>query len=101
MQQERDVADARQPSRPVTALIERARNWVIGSDPGLLRLQAAIRTTTALAAALVILFALTKATRQPLTVDLLGVIIAMMASRAVNEPDLRRTAVRRPSARSR
>jgi uncharacterized membrane protein YccC len=90
VQETRDVADARQPSRPVATVLERARNWVIGSDPGLLRLQAAIRTTTALAAALVILFALTKATRQPLTVDLLGVIIAMMASRAVNEPDLRR-----------
>lgn len=87
---ERDVADTRLPPRPLTTLLERARTWAVGSDPGLLRLQAAARTTIALASALVILFALSKVTRQPLTVDLLGVIIAMMASRAVNEPDLRR-----------
>ena len=30
-------------------LFERARNWAIGSDPGLLRLRMATRTTVALA----------------------------------------------------
>ena len=72
-----------------TALYERARNWVIGSDPGLQRLRMACRTTAALGLALLILFLLTKATRQPLTVALLGVLITMTSSRSVNEPDPR------------
>ncbi len=70
-------------------LYERARNWWIGSDPGLLRLRMAIRTTSALACSLAILFVLTRATGQPLTVALLGVVITMIASRSVNEPDPR------------
>jgi uncharacterized membrane protein YgaE (UPF0421/DUF939 family) len=73
-----------------TALYERAQNWAIGSDPGLLRLRMATRTTVSLAAALLILFLLTKATHQPLTVALLGVLITMVAGRAVNEPDPQR-----------
>src|SRR6201996_7739975 len=71
----------------VTTLYLRAVNWAIGSDPGLLRLRMAARTTVSLAAALLILFLLTKATHQPLTVALLGVLISMVAGRAVNEPD--------------
>ena len=39
-----------------TALYARARNWTIGSDPGLLRLRMATRTTGALATALLVLF---------------------------------------------
>jgi len=70
-----------------TALYERAQNWAIGSDPGLLRLRMAVRTTVSLAISLLILFLLTKATHQPLTVALLGVLITMVAGRAVNEPD--------------
>jgi hypothetical protein len=70
-----------------TALYERAQNWAVGSDPGLLRLRMAARTTVSLAIALLILFLLTKATHQPLTVALLGVLITMVAGRAVNEPD--------------
>src|SRR5246500_3218123 len=73
--------------REITVLYERARNWAIGSDPGLLRLRMATRTTAALACALGILFLLTRATGQPLTVALLGVVIAMVAARSVNEPD--------------
>ncbi len=73
-----------------TALYERAQNWAIGSDPGLLRLRMAARTTVSLAVALLILFLLTKATHQPLTVALLGVLITMVAGRAVNEPDPRK-----------
>ncbi len=72
-----------------TARYERARIWAIGSDPGLLRLRMATRTTGALATALLALFLLTKATGQPLTVALLGVLITMVAGRAVNEPDPR------------
>jgi uncharacterized membrane protein YccC len=71
----------------ITVLYERARNWAIGSDPGLLRLRMATRTTAALACALAILFLLTRATGQPLTVALLGVVITMVAARSVNEPD--------------
>lgn len=74
---------------PITVVYERARNWVIGSDPGLLRLRMATRTTAALGCSLLILFLLTRATGQPLTVALLGVVITMVASRSVNEPDPR------------
>jgi uncharacterized membrane protein YgaE (UPF0421/DUF939 family) len=70
-----------------TALYERAQNWAVGSDPGLLRLRMAARTTVSLAVSLLILFLLTRATHQPLTVALLGVLITMIAGRAVNEPD--------------
>ena len=76
-----------------TALYERARNWAIGSDPGLLRLRMATRTTGALATALLVLFLLTKATHQPLTVALLGALITMVSARSVNEPDPRRQRV--------
>lgn len=63
---------------------------MIGSDPGLLRLRMATRTTAALGLSLLVLFVLTRATGQPLTVALLGVVITMVASRSVNEPDPRR-----------
>ncbi len=47
----------------------------------------ATRTTAALACSLAILYLLTRATGQPLTVALLGVVITMIAARSVNEPD--------------
>lgn len=47
----------------------------------------ATRTTAALGLSLLTLFVLTRATGQPLTVALLGVVITMVASRSVNEPD--------------
>ncbi|BBY22832.1 hypothetical protein MSTO_30370 [Mycobacterium stomatepiae] len=72
-----------------TVFYERARNWWIGSDPGLLRLRMATRTTAALACSLAMLFVLTRATGQPLAVALLGVVITMIAARSVNEPDPR------------
>jgi uncharacterized membrane protein YccC len=81
---------AEERGQEITVLYERARNWAIGSDPGLLRLRMATRTTAALACALAILFLLTRATGQPLTVALLGVVITMVAARSVNEPDPRR-----------
>ncbi|MCV7402202.1 FUSC family protein [Mycobacterium fragae] len=74
----------------IAVLYARARNWAIGTDPGLLRLRMACRTTAALASALLILFLLTRATGQPLTVALLGVVITMVSARSVNEPDPRR-----------
>lgn len=88
-----DVIDTARPDRPFAAtaasLYERAQTWTVGSDPGLLRLRMATRTTFALACALGILFLLTKATGQPVTVALLGVLITMVSGRAVNEPDPR------------
>ena len=72
-----------------TARYQRARNWAVGSDPGLLRLRMAIRTTGALGTSLLVLFLLTKATGQPLTVALLGAVVTMIAARSVNEPDPR------------
>ena len=78
---------AEERGQEITVIYERARNWAIGSDPGLLRLRMATRTTAALACALAILFLLTRATGQPLTVALLGVVITMVAARSVNEPD--------------
>ena len=47
----------------------------------------ATRTTAALACSLAMLYLLTRATGQPLTVALLGVVITMIAARSVNEPD--------------
>ena len=93
-----DVADNRHEPQPaagsigtsLTVFYLQARNWAIGSDPGLLRLRMASRTTAALGSALLILFLLTKATGQPLTVALLGVLITMTSARQVNEPDPRR-----------
>ena len=88
-----DVIDTAPPDRRFSStaatFYERAQNWTIGSDPGLLRLRMASRTTLALVSALGILFLLTKATGQPVTVALLGVLITMVSGRAVNEPDPR------------
>jgi uncharacterized membrane protein YccC len=47
----------------------------------------ATRTTAALACSVAMLYLLTRATGQPLTVALLGVVITMIAARSVNEPD--------------
>lgn len=77
----------------ITVLYDKARTWWIGSDPGLLRLRMATRTTAALGCSLLIMFAVTRATGQPLTVALLGVVVTMVASRSVNEPDPRRQRV--------
>ncbi|MGB8402880.1 MAG: FUSC family protein [Mycobacterium sp.] len=70
-------------------LRERTLNWLIGSDPGLLRLHTTIRTTVTLVAVLVALTLLTKVTGGPVTVAMLGVVIAMQAAMAVNDPDPR------------
>ena len=49
----------------------------------------ATRTAAALGCSLLILSLVTRATGQPLTGALLGVVITMVASRSVNEPDPR------------
>lgn len=71
----------------VTTRYRRARTWTIGSDPGLLRLRLATRTTIALGCSLLAMYVLTSAVHQPLTVALLGAVITMIAARSVNEPD--------------
>jgi hypothetical protein len=73
----------------LTTRYQRARTWTVGSDPGLLRLRMAIRTTIALACSLLVMYVLTSAARQPLTVALLGAVITMIAARSVTEPDPR------------
>lgn len=73
----------------MTGRYQRARTWTIGSDPGLLRLRLATRTTIALACSLLVMYVLTSAAHQPLTVALLGAVITMIAARSVNEPDPR------------
>ena len=47
----------------------------------------ATRTTAALGLSLLLLFVLTRATGQPLTVAILGAVITMIAARSVNDPD--------------
>ena len=67
----------------------RMLNWLVGSDPGLLRLHSTIRTTVTLAVALVILVVLSQLTGGPVTAAMLGVVVAMQAAMTVNEPERR------------
>jgi uncharacterized membrane protein YccC len=87
--------DTGPPAAPhvVAARCERARDWVIASDPGLLRLRMATRTILGMSLSLVVLYALTAATGAPLTVALLGAVITMTTARAVNEPRSRQQRV--------
>lgn len=71
------------------ALREWTLNWFIGSDPGLVRLHTTVRVSVTLVTVLVVLGALTKFTGGPVTVAMLGVVIAMQAAMAVNDPDPR------------
>ena len=81
------MVSSRGGGQAITVFYEKASTWWVGSDPGLLRLRMATRTTAALGCSLVMLYLLTRATGQPLTVALLGVVITMIAARSVNEPD--------------
>ncbi|EUA92359.1 hypothetical protein I551_1145 [Mycobacterium ulcerans str. Harvey] len=49
----------------------------------------ATRTTAALGCSLLVLYLLTMATGQPLTVALIGVVVTMIAARSVDDPDSR------------
>ncbi len=86
--QDRPAVDTRIPES-MAARLQRAQSWAIGSDPGLLRLRMATRTTAALGCSLLVLYLLTMATGQPLTVALIGVVITMIAARSVDDPDSR------------
>ncbi|MFY9805673.1 MAG: FUSC family protein [Pseudonocardiaceae bacterium] len=70
-------------------LVARARDWLVASDPGSLRLRMAATTVATVALALAVLAGLAAVTGQPVTVALLGVVIAMISSVAVNEPETR------------
>ena len=59
------------------------------SDPGRLRLRSAATTTLSLVLAMVALLAFTGVSHQPLTVAMLGTIVAMQSSAAVKDPDQR------------
>lgn len=67
--------------------------WLAASDPGLLRLRMGATTTVTLVLTLAILAGLAAVTGQPLTVALLGVVIAMFASMTLSEPEIRGRAV--------
>ena len=59
------------------------------SDPGRLRLRSAATTTLSLVLAMVALLAFTGVSHQPLTVAMLGTIVAMQSSATVKDPDQR------------
>jgi uncharacterized membrane protein YccC len=67
-------------------VLARARDWLVASDPGSLRLRMAGTTVATVALALAVLAGLTTLTGQPITVALLGVVIAMISSVAVTDP---------------
>jgi uncharacterized membrane protein YccC len=59
--------------------------FLVNSDPGRLRLRSAAATTTALILAMVALLAFTRLAHQPVTVAMLGTIVAMQSSAAVKD----------------
>ena len=62
-----------------------ARRFLVDSDPGRLRLRSAAATTLSLVLGLVALLAFTRVARQPVTVAMLGTIVAMQSSAAVKD----------------
>lgn len=71
------------PSRP--SLLRRAVRSVAAADPGQVRLQSAGTTALTLVLALAVLVVLTRALGQPITVALLGTVIAMFSTLAVQD----------------
>jgi uncharacterized membrane protein YccC len=61
------------------------RRFLVDADPGRLRLRSAAGTTLALVLAMVALFAFTHVADQPITVAMLGTIVAMQSSAAVKD----------------
>jgi Fusaric acid resistance protein-like len=68
----------------LTSLRSTAR-FLVASDPGRLRLRSAAATTLSLVLALVALLAFTGVSHQPVTVAMLGAIVAMQSSAAVKD----------------
>jgi hypothetical protein len=69
----------------LTALAGSAARFLVDSDPGRLRLRSAAATTLSLVLAVLALLAFTRATHQPITVAMLGTIVAMQSSAAVKD----------------
>jgi uncharacterized membrane protein YccC len=67
------------------APLTRTARLLVTSDPGRVRLRSAATTTLSLVLALVTLLALTRASGQPVTVAMLGTIVAMQSSAAVKD----------------
>ena len=61
------------------------RRLIVGSDPGRLRLRSAAATTLSLGLAIIALLTLTRITAQPVTVAMLGAVVAMQSSAAVKD----------------
>ena len=59
--------------------------YLVASDPGRLRLRSAVATTLSLVLAMVALLGFTGVSKQPLTVAMLGTIVAMQSSAAVKD----------------
>ena len=59
------------------------------ADPGRIRLRSAAATTSSLLVAIVAMLAFTRAAGQPITVAMLGAVVAMQASAAVKDRDQR------------
>jgi Fusaric acid resistance protein-like len=68
----------------LTSLRSTAR-FLVASDPGRLRLRSAATTTLSLVLAMVVLLAVTRVGHQPVTVAMLGTIVAMQSSAAVKD----------------
>ena len=68
-----------------SALRDRAARFIVDSDPGRLRLRSAAGTTLSLVLAIVALLAFTRFTHQPVTIAMLGAIVAMQSSVAVKD----------------
>jgi uncharacterized membrane protein YccC len=68
-----------------SAALTGTARFLVDSDPGRLRLRSAAATTTALVLAIVTLLAFTRLAHQPVTVAMLGTIVAMQSSAAVKD----------------
>lgn len=69
----------------LSALRDSAVRFIVDSDPGRLRLRSAAVTTLSLVLAIVALLTFTRYTHQPVTVAMLGAIVAMQSSAAVKD----------------
>ena len=69
----------------LTEFARSARRFLVDSDPGRLRLRSAAATTLSLVLAIVALLAFTRVAHQPITVAMLGTIVAMQSSAAVKD----------------
>lgn len=72
-----------------TSALTASRRFLVDSDPGRLRLRSAAATTLSLVLGMVALLAFTRVAHQPVTVAMLGTIVAMQSSAAVKDKQQR------------